>query len=104
MGSATLDHASRRYDAAESAYLTGIREGISPERLTEMAEAACSAAEHWMRTAYDRFFCLRDAEESPEAARQVEIEAEVAESVADLWRQLVNAHREGQVRRRTAAR
>ncbi|HEY5197750.1 MAG TPA: hypothetical protein VIJ51_12070 [Solirubrobacteraceae bacterium] len=42
--------------------------------------------------AYKRFFFLRDTAGEPVLARDVEIQAEIAEALAGLWVELASAH------------
>jgi hypothetical protein len=90
-----LDHASNSYEAAEREYLLAVTGGADRDDLGAAAEQVAIAAERWSSVAYERFFFLRDAQGEPELARAVEISAEVSETLAELWRDLATAHRQG---------
>jgi len=81
------------YEAAEGSYLDALRVGASPSELATAARAVSSAAAAWESAAYRRFFDARASE--GDIAREViemEIEAEKAELLHELWADIAAAH------------
>jgi hypothetical protein len=85
--------ASELYEAAEGEYVRAVGEDATRERLSVAAERASAAANGWEAAVCERFFLLRDAEQQPALARDIEIQAEIAEALAGLWRDTASAHR-----------
>lgn len=84
------DVAEQAYESAEQAYLAAIRVGAGPGELARAATELEAHAVAWSKSAYAWFFRRRDA--GDEYARDTEIEAEIAEVLGGLWREMAAAH------------
>lgn len=81
------------YGRAERAYLDAVKNGAASEQLLLAARHVCETAREWESSAYEQFFARRSAEGA--AARvvfEMEIEAEKAELLHELWNDIAAAH------------
>jgi len=87
---ADCDAAEKAYESAEQAYFVAIRVGAGPDEMARRASELRELADRWSKANYARFFRRRDA--GDEFARDTEIEAEIAEVLEGLWREMAAAH------------
>lgn len=85
------EEAARAYDATELRYLLALRDGS--EDLAGLATAVREAAEAWQSLAYSAFFRIReDRGGSDRTVIEMEIQAEKAEMLKELWADVASAH------------
>lgn len=83
-----------QYEEAEAPYLSALADGRPSEELAALADAIRVAADEWQRVAYKAFFSLRDQfGDCDRTVIELEIDAERAEMLQDLWRDIRDAHR-----------
>jgi hypothetical protein len=82
------------YEKRERAYLAAVSGGANRDELGTLAAAASDAAGEWQSIGYRAFFDLRErlGPNSREVIEK-EIEAEKAEMLSELWRDIATAHR-----------
>ena len=86
-----VDEAARAYDASELRYLLALRAGS--DELAEIARATREAADVWQGLAYASFFRIReDRGGSDRTVIEMEIQAEKAEMLKELWTDIASAH------------
>jgi hypothetical protein len=85
--------AAEGYETAERTYLDAVRAGGGRAELADLAEKASTEGERWTKEAYAQFFSLREQGAPSERVSESEIQAEIAEVVTSLWRDVAAAHR-----------
>jgi hypothetical protein len=88
-----VDSTIEAYERAERSYLDAVKRGAASDELALIARRVADSAREWQSAAYKQFFTLRDT--YGEAARVVismEIDAEKAELLSELWQDIAVAH------------
>jgi hypothetical protein len=81
------------YERAERAYLDAIASGATSADLAAAARQCNEIAHDWQSAAYAEFFSERGIRgEADRTVIEKEIEAEKAELLSDLWRDIASAH------------
>lgn len=87
-----LSELERRYDECDQVYLDALRAGKDDALLTA-AQRAWEAAAAWQAEAYRRFFAEREAKGGTDRlVVDLEIVAEKAEVLTELWADFAAAH------------
>ncbi len=89
------DAAIQLYEDAERDYLASLRAAAANPKLAQAAERVRAAAEAWCAAAYGEFFAERATQGGTvRPVIELEIDAERAEMLKELWRDIGAAHSE----------
>ncbi|MGI8427732.1 MAG: hypothetical protein ACR2OB_00105 [Solirubrobacteraceae bacterium] len=87
-----VDFASARYETAERSYLGSLNGSAPRPEFHAAARMLAEAAGDWETAAYRHYFAFGDDPTTADAKRAAEIQAELAEMLNELWRDIADAH------------
>jgi hypothetical protein len=88
-----VDLTATGYERAERSYLDAVKRGAEQDELAVAARRASDSAKEWQSIAYKQFFALKDTNgETARVVISMEIDAEKAELLHELWHDIAAAH------------